>query len=269
MRKAFEKTSILSLVFVGIIFGIVIYITGSIFHIDSSILAQGTNIIMVMYILYMIRKSGEKLTFDFSVFKKQGIKLEIIKLEAICIVLSIGLIMVFSAVIYMIQLSNMNEILTEEPITGSFMYQFILGVIIAPIVEEFIFRGVIFTRLSTKVSIPKAIIISSALFAILHITKAMGSAFVAGVVLCMLFIKYDNILVNISLHMLNNFIATVMDVFSSKTNDNINYTYSDLGSMIVLGCIFIIPSAYSLIKYIKNNKEIFKKHEPYELKDIS
>lgn len=270
MRREFEKLSIRKMVLVVIMCFIACYVfeltTG--IYIDD-IATQIMNIGAVIYIFYEVKKNGDKLKFDFYIFKKPAIKLEIIKLFMIKSCLAFGFGLVSLALIFIIQPLNMSELVNERAIEGSLPFKFITGVVIAPVVEEFIMRGVIFTRLSTKISVAKAMIISSLLFATIHMTLNIGGAFVCGIIACMLFRKYNNILINISFHMLNNFMTFLPEFFSTKTNHNMNFTYSQINSIIVMGCMLIIPSIFCLIKYIKNNKEIFKKHESYELKDVS
>ncbi|WP_075618911.1 CPBP family intramembrane glutamic endopeptidase [Paenisporosarcina indica] len=79
--------------------------------------------------------------------------------------------------------------------------------IIAPIAEEFIFRGVLLKRMIAKTSMWTGIVISSVLFGILH-ADIIG-AFIFGVVASLLYIKTNNLFVPILLHLFNNSIAMI------------------------------------------------------------
>ncbi|MFZ5868267.1 MAG: CPBP family intramembrane glutamic endopeptidase [Thermodesulfobacteriota bacterium] len=79
---------------------------------------------------------------------------------------------------------------------------FLCVVLIAPIVEEFFFRGLLLTRWSVKWNVPWAIFASSALFALGH-PDVIG-AFFFGYVMCVLYIQTKSLLVPIALHMTNN-----------------------------------------------------------------
>ncbi|MBI5679681.1 MAG: CPBP family intramembrane metalloprotease [Methanobacterium sp.] len=83
--------------------------------------------------------------------------------------------------------------------------EFIIGVLIAPIVEEFLFRGVMLHRFTVKWGIRTAVLVSSFIFGILH-ADILG-AFLFGVVMCILYIRTGTIIVPIICHMLNNLIA--------------------------------------------------------------
>ena len=83
-------------------------------------------------------------------------------------------------------------------------------VVMAPIFEEYLFRGVLLQRWSRKWNARRAIIVSSFIFGLLH-TDILG-AFLFGVVLSLLYLKTQSLLVPILCHMLNNFIAWAIDV---------------------------------------------------------
>ena len=81
-------------------------------------------------------------------------------------------------------------------------------VLIAPVVEEFFVRGILLTRWSIKWGTPKAILMSSLLFGIIH-TDIIG-AFFFGYVLSILYIRTKSLLIPISIHMANNLIASAI-----------------------------------------------------------
>lgn len=88
------------------------------------------------------------------------------------------------------------------------------AIIFAPIIEELIFRGILFNRLKIRVGIFAAMIISSFLFAIGHEFGGITSAFLFGMCMCILYLKTDNILIPMSVHFINNVVATILSVFS-------------------------------------------------------
>lgn len=86
--------------------------------------------------------------------------------------------------------------------------------IIGPIVEEFIFRGVLLKRMALKTSMWGGIIISSLFFGVLH-ADIIG-AFAFGVITSLLYLKTNNLLVPILLHVFNNSFAMFM-TFAAPT----------------------------------------------------
>lgn len=107
---------------------------------------------------------------------------------------------------------SMWDIETFDVDAGVIILEAIGSIIFAPIVEELIFRGVLFNRLKIRTGIIPAMLISSFIFAIGHDVGGMVSAFLFGVCMCILYLKTDNILIPMSVHFLNNVLATLLEV---------------------------------------------------------
>ncbi len=74
-------------------------------------------------------------------------------------------------------------------------------VILAPIAEELTFRGLIFRRMEVYTSFWPAAIVSSVLFALYHMNLLQGIyAFLYGIVLCLIYSKFRNILAPLIMH---------------------------------------------------------------------
>ena len=102
-------------------------------------------------------------------------------------------------------------LLQEPPMAETGIYlliEIVMITILAPIVEEFFFRGVILQRLIKKTSAWGGILISSLLFGILH-ADIIG-AFIFGIITALLFIRTGNLLIPILVHMLNNTLAVAL-----------------------------------------------------------
>ena len=101
----------------------------------------------------------------------------------------------------------------------------ILGlVIIGPVVEELIFRGLIYKRLKGYTDVMKGVYISSAIFGIYHFNLVQGLyGFALGILLCFVYDKYKTIVAPIIVHISANLAALVaMDLsISEKINNNI------------------------------------------------
>ena len=83
----------------------------------------------------------------------------------------------------------------------------ISAVVLAPVVEEYIFRGILLSSWTVKWGATRAIIISSFIFAIFHIDPV--GAFVAGVALCLIYFHTGSLLLVIFIHMINNGLAVI------------------------------------------------------------
>ena len=87
----------------------------------------------------------------------------------------------------------------------------ISALLIAPITEEFVFRGILYRGLKGFIGALPAILISTILFALVH--KNVSSFFVLflfGILLCYVYEKTESIFSPIFCHMLFNGIMTAM-----------------------------------------------------------
>lgn len=92
---------------------------------------------------------------------------------------------------------------------------FLLYCIFTPIVEEIIFRFIIYNSLLMVVKDALwAIILSSALFGIYHMNPVQGFyAFFMGLVICFLYYRSENIFVSIIAHASANVVALAYTIF--------------------------------------------------------
>ena len=136
--------------------------------------------------------------------------------------------------------------------SATFIIDAITGIIVAPILEELIFRGILFNRLKIRTGIIPAMLISSFIFGIGHDFGGMTSAFLFGICMCILYLKTDNILVPMTVHFINNVVATGLELtpFDAVT--------SQFPWIIPALIITLIGTVY-LIKYIINESSALKK----------
>lgn len=91
----------------------------------------------------------------------------------------------------------------------------IATIIVAPITEEFLFRGIILQRWATKWNIQVALLLSSLLFGILHANFVGLSVF--GLVMGVLYIKTRTLLVPVICHGLNNILAVGVSLLPNNS----------------------------------------------------
>ena len=129
-----------------------------------------------------------------------------------------------------------NEILNANPILA-----FISVVILAPIVEEIIFRGVIFNEASKYKGGAFPIIISALLFGLAHMQPIqIVYAFISGLIFAFVYSKTHSLPIVMFLHMLNNLLTLVPEPLSTFIS--------------VIQVICIIPMIYLLKKLYKESK---------------
>ncbi|MGB7311469.1 MAG: type II CAAX endopeptidase family protein, partial [Nodosilinea sp.] len=90
--------------------------------------------------------------------------------------------------------------------------------VVAPITEEFIFRGVLLHRWSVKWGVRPAIVLTSVLFGVLH-SNLIG-LFVFGVVMSLLYLSTRSLLVPMVAHAINNAIASGVDFLATQPTAN-------------------------------------------------
>lgn len=209
---------ILLSVFIGIaaVFCLMIMINGLIFHNISdkkeayyaSILVS--NILFI--ILILIVKVSNRLTLADLGWRK--IKF----FPAFKNVLKIWVITWFINIIYMFILyylginppvSELTDLI-RMPTLAIFFVNVLIIAIIAPFIEETLFRGLLFGGLRTYFGNWSAIIISAVIFSSLHFEWAgFIPRFVLGLGLGYLYVKHNSIFPSIGLHGLNNLLAVL------------------------------------------------------------
>lgn len=94
---------------------------------------------------------------------------------------------------------------------GDLFWLLVVGAVVAPVVEESFFRGLLFRRFRRRWAYMPAASLSAALFAVAHVSpRLFPSLFILGFVLAWMTDKHDSILPAIAVHGINNTIALVV-----------------------------------------------------------
>ena len=129
--------------------------------------------------------------------------------------------------------------------TAPMWVQMFYAVIIAPVVEEIFFRGIVHDRLSKVMALPFAVALSSIGFALLHgELLSILVAFACGVVLALLYSRFDSIMVPIAFHIGFNLFSYAVPYL----RDPVLVVATAIGSVALF-----IGSAYLLLKKDDNN----------------
>lgn len=131
-------------------------------------------------------------------------------------------------------------------------------IIVAPIYEEIIFRGILLKGMSKKINPTIALVVSALFFAIAHMNIPQGiNAFILGLTVGFIYLKTESIYLSIFAHSLNNVLAlSVSSLFSLIGG---KYAIEIHGMFSIIGIILL---AIAFGKYnqhkIKNKPEIYK-----------
>jgi membrane protease YdiL (CAAX protease family) len=138
------------------------------------------------------------------------------KAIGIVVLLLIGFIFLvyvaFMVVTYLVPGFNANEAQTNDFTNPTSADQrwiaFFALVILPPILEETIFRGLAFAALAKRWGYVWGAVLSSALFAVLHGQANLGVyTFILGLILCTMYVRFKSIGPGMLLHMVNNYLA--------------------------------------------------------------
>ena len=234
LNKTLKQISIIEILIISLISLIIILSCDKIFniHLDNNLIY----ILIIFYIIYKLKDCKKDFINKIhNIFSKVSFK-SILIIILINIFFSYGILYGFDLLIYTIKNPIKNILFT---------YSEISTIIIAPIAEELIFRGIFLNRINKFYSIHFSIIISSILFAILHPPGAIISAFVFGICMSIIYLKSNNILSPIFAHFLNNLISE-----SIYNLDTYNFIFTN-PLIIILFLSLAIISSYLLIIFLK------------------
>jgi uncharacterized protein len=130
---------------------------------------------------------------------------------------------------------------------------FVMLVVVAPLSEELIFRGIILNRWAQKWNLPKSLIATSLLFGFLHINPIGIS--MLGLLLALLYLKTKTLWVPIAAHAMNNFIAFCMMLPASNkpTGTTTSLSLQSLQSSFWVGLVMMGISLFFLGRFIRRN----------------
>jgi membrane protease YdiL (CAAX protease family) len=231
--------------------------------------------IPIIYIILNLKKPYKrlkKLLFEGNKFKINIIHYIIINFSLMA--LSISSIYIIFTLFYLLlpeNISNtlikefLNDELLSENMANSIFYHIITItsiVLIAPVCEEIIFRGLIFNRLKTKFNFTFSIIISSIIFGLLHSIDFIGATIFA-ISMTFIYLKTKKLIIPILLHSFYNTICLLFS-YIDKSDDplptmnellNVNSIILSSGVFLIsiLVLLFIFKSIHKKSKLINNN----------------
>ena len=140
------------------------------------------------------------------------------------------------------------------------------AVIIAPLFEELLMRGIILRGLLTSGSTLKAILWSAFLFAFIHLNPWQAlPAFTIGIFLGWVYYKTRSIWTPIFIHFVNNGVSFIALYFATQKGLGINATVKDLITTDIYTCLYVasaivlplsILALYFSFKNSKSSKSI-------------
>lgn len=209
-----------------------------------------TFITPVLFFDFLIaRKEGKKLSFDFSA--------KPFRIYLLIFPMMFGMMLVAD---YITQLIPTTGYLLG-PLYKMYMDEFsklmkdpfaliIMTVVLAPILEEILFRGILMKGLLNNGTRPvTAIVLSAFIFGVVHFNPwQFAGAFLLGLVLGLVYYKTKSLLMPVLLHAFNNLVSAMLMLYSDSE------TFSDLFKirseiLLIIGLvIFAIPFYFFAIR---------------------
>jgi len=149
-----------------------------------------------------------------------------------------------------------NEAFNELPVSP--IISIFSVIIVAPIYEEIIFRGILLRGMAKKINPNIALVVSALLFAIVHMNIPQGiNAFFLGLVVGFIYLRSGSIYLSIIAHLVNNLLALSVTFLFSLIGGR--YAMGIHGVFLIIGVIFLIIACIGHNQNkIKNKSEIYK-----------
>ena len=140
----------------------------------------------------------------------------------------------------------------SDPSTGYRLAMVVIAVILAPILEEGFFRGILVNRWGSRWGLPTALIASSIAFGVLH-ANPVGIGLV-GLIAALLYLQTRTLIVPILFHTTNNLVATVWDYLAGDAGSlNVAAEIQELREGILFGIVLVAITLPILIRYVRRN----------------
>lgn len=127
--------------------------------------------------------------------------------------------------------------------------------VLAPVLEEMIFRGAILESVRAKKGTAAAILISAAVFGVIHlIPQQVVNAFFIGLILGYIYIKTGSLVPVIIIHALNNGLAFIMMQWSDTADTSLRAMIENdkiYGAVYAVALIAFAASAYMVWRSVK------------------
>ena len=238
-----------------------LYTDGEISNTNINSLGLISETLLISMLIYKIKPSKSKIILLYRDFKSKLDIKEIILVTVFFTFLNIGAKNIMTDVIYVISPSFADSFINDTTwIINSktdYWIVFIILVILTPFTEEIVFRNVFFKRLSKKINIYFGLIVSSIIFS--AFTNGSGPEIIGflllGITNCILYVKYENILIPMFIYFINNFLYMLASIpFGKVENKVINLTSTDMILYAVSGVILFTMGMIFFIKFVSENK---------------
>ena len=202
---------------------------------------------LMLLFMHLDRKKEERLTMT-----RERWELPPVQAFALCLICGAAVCVVFN---HLLIYSGLYDLLSSsfEPVAdllygGSFLLEIIAVGILTPVVEELIFRGLIYRRLRWMLDAKWAAVVSALIFAVFHGNLLQGIyAFAIGLLLAFVFERYHHVLAPILIHVGANVISVLL-----SENEALQVIYESntafIVATLVMMAVFVVSFYLILTK---------------------
>ena len=138
---------------------------------------------------------------------------------------------------------------SEELMKGNMMLSVLAITIFAPISEELMLRGTLFTENERLLPYKWAIILNGIVFGVFHFNLFQGAyALIGGIVICAVYYYTESIYASILLHMINNTFSVII-----SSNEAVVQSFSSIFGIVMLVCMILM---FVILKDFKKKREL-------------
>lgn len=242
-----KDITVLNLTIIILVSYILLYILG---QFTDFINQKWIYVIVIVYFIVKLRNSGDFKNDLSNVFSIVDLKFVLLIVFA-NIFFSYG--MLYAANYFVVMFPSL-DFLVNFTVPSMSLISFaplISTVVLSPISEELIFRGVLLNRLKIYVPTVFAVLITSLLFGSLHNFGSITSAIVFAICMAILYLKTENICVPILAHFLNNLFAEIIRIIDVN-----ELLFSNGYVMLIIGIFAIVSAIILLSSIVKELKKL-------------
>ncbi|TCT13862.1 hypothetical protein EDC18_108100 [Natranaerovirga pectinivora] len=262
---------------VAFVMGIVGAISGGYTDVDSldaflsnnlALMVIGINLVTLLFIFILFSFRKEKSLVKYLNFSKLDIS-QILYLLVIGIALNVFInvaLMLIPRFFNITRYLEEHDGVIENLTSGNVWITLFLVIVIAPIFEEILCRGVILKDFMKSTPVWVAVIIQSLVFGFIHGNIVQGSyAFVIGLVLAVIYLKMKSIWAPIFLHFVFNFVSLFIGYFIDENMTSFLGIIYVMVSFVILAWFMkvVLSKEYPTQEYI--TQEVNEEDPTYSL----
>lgn len=193
------------------------------FMTNLTVIATAVSLVIAVF-FYWLMWGRKKTQQDKQYFREKVLRGKVFLMISVATVGLYFLAILLANIIGFISPDTMEEYnkMMEIALGGNVFMAMLAAVLLAPISEECIMRGLIFKNLQKYFSVPAAIVMQAVIFGIFHMNWVQGIYVLpVGLALGFLAAKSKSVLPCIYMHMLNNFMSIVLALLPEFCQTNL------------------------------------------------